>query len=78
MPIIQYTRSTFNSENTLTVNVPFDDYKVPSKSSPERDGRDIWSFLEEEFEKCEAPATDDSRSEERGNEYTSHYIRYWD
>lgn len=76
--VVSYTRKTFDNETTIVVDVPLSNYKVPSRESEERKGREIYGFLQEDFKEVPFPKTEPTRTEERGGDWTSHYIQYWD
>jgi hypothetical protein len=76
--IVAYTQSSHNTSSTIVVEVKIESYKIPSKSSAERNGREIYFFLQEEFKEVTFPTTAPTRTEERGGDWTSHYIQYWD
>lgn len=75
--IIYYNRSTFSTETQISVKVPVDKLKnnrVPQKK--DRNGEDIFGWLKQ-FPEHPMPTSEPNFWEDRGGEWTSHYLAYY-
>lgn len=73
--IVQYTRKDFNSEWSTHFHV------INVKSVPNLKGRndlDIHYWIEQFPKSNSVPDGPPNRTEERGNDWTSHILEYWD